>query len=143
MLFRSGLFALASLGFPGTNGFVSEILVFIGAFEHSLLIGMLCVPGALLAAAYMFRVSLKLAWGQPSTASNWKDLNAREWIFLSIPAVFVLYIGLNPGFIFKIMGPSVENLLDDFDKRKVAHVETEQPMQTAANDIFGVLAEKK
>ena len=78
-MFFWGLFALASLGFPGTNGFVSEILVFIGAFEHSLLVGMLCVPGALLAAAYMFRVSLKLAWGQPSTASSWKDLNAREW----------------------------------------------------------------
>lgn len=142
-MFFWGLFALASFGFPGTNGFVGEILVFIGAFQNSTWIGMICVPGALLAAAYMFRVTLKLAWGGPSTASKWKDLNAREWAYLVLPAVFVLYIGLNPGFIFKIVDPSVNKLLDDFDKRKVAHVETVQPMQTAANDILDVLAGKK
>ena len=84
-----------------------------------------------------------MAWGQPSTASAWKDLNAREWAFLVLPAVLVLYIGLNPGFVFKIVDPSVNQLLDDFNKRKVAHVDTERPMQTAANDIFDVLAGKK
>jgi NADH-quinone oxidoreductase subunit M len=142
-MFFWGLMALASFGFPGTNGFVGEILVFVGAFQESTWIGMLCVPGALLAAAYMFRVSLKMAWGQPSTAKKWKDLNAREWVYLTIPAVFVLWIGLNPALFFKVIDPSVNKLLEDFDKRKVAHLETEQPVQTAANAIFGALADKK
>ena len=62
-----GLFALASLGFPGTNGFVGEILVFAAAFRVDPLIGAFIVPGALLSAAYMFRVSLKLAWGTPAS----------------------------------------------------------------------------
>lgn len=62
-----GLFALASLSFPGTNGFVGEILVFAAAFDSSLLVGAFIVPGALLSAAYMFRVSLKMAWGQPAS----------------------------------------------------------------------------
>ncbi len=142
-MFFWGLMALASLGFPGTNGFVGEILVFVGAFQKSTVIGMLCVPGALLAAAYMFRVSLKMAWGKPSVAKDWKDLNAREWIYLTIPAVFVLWIGLAPAPFFKIVDPAINNLLDNFDKRKVAHVENEQPMQTAANDILGVFADKE
>jgi len=142
-MFFWGLMALASFGFPGTNGFVGEILVFVGAFQESIWLGMLCVPGALLAAAYMFRVSLKMAWGQPSSAKKWKDLNAREWVYLTIPAVFVFWIGLNPALFFKVIDPSVNKLLENFDKRKVAHLETEQPMQTAANDILGVLAGKK
>jgi NADH-quinone oxidoreductase subunit M len=142
-MFFWGFMALASFGFPGTNGFVGEILVFIGAFKQSLIVGALIVPGALLAAAYMFRVSLKMAWGKPSTASTWRDLSAREWIYLTIPAVFVLWIGLAPTPFFKLIDPSVNKLLNDFDQRKVASVETEQPMQTAAADLSGLLAEKE
>jgi NADH-quinone oxidoreductase subunit M len=142
-MFFWGLMALASFGFPGTNGFVGEILVFIGAFQDSPFIGMFLVPGALLGAAYMFRVSLKMAWGKPSTAKAWRDLNAREWIYLTIPAVFVLWIGLAPTGFFKIIDPSVNKLLNDFDQRKVAAVEAEQPMQTAAADLSGLLAEKE
>ena len=46
-----GLFALASLSFPGTNGFVGEILVFAAAFRVDPLVGAFIVPGALLSAA--------------------------------------------------------------------------------------------
>jgi NADH-quinone oxidoreductase subunit M len=101
------------------------------------------VPGALLAAAYMFRVSLKMAWGKPSTAASWSDLNAREWIYLTVPAVFVLWIGLAPAPFFHIVDPSIDKLLNDFDKGKVAHLETEQPMQTDANDLLGIYAGKE
>lgn len=62
-----GLFALASLSFPGTNGFVGEILVFSAAFRVDPVVGAFIVPGALLSAAYMFRVSLKMAWGRPAS----------------------------------------------------------------------------
>ena len=112
-----GLYALASLGFPGTNGFVGEILVFVGAFQKSPYIGACPVPGALLGAAYMFRVSLKMAWGQPSCAKTWPDLNTREWAYLLIPACFVFYIGLAPGLFFKVIDPSVEKLVSDFKQR--------------------------
>ena len=112
-----GLYALASFGFPGTNGFVGEMLVFTGAFQKSYYIGALIVPGALLGAAYMFRVSLKMAWGRPSTAKTWRDLNTREWAYLLIPAVFVFYIGLAPKLFFNIIDPSVEKLVNDLKAR--------------------------
>ena len=75
-MFFWGLFALASLSFPGTNGFVGEVLVFAAAFRVDPIVGALIVPGALLGAAYMFRVSLKMAWGQP--ASPVEGHNAQE-----------------------------------------------------------------
>ncbi len=137
-MFFWGLFALASFGFPGTNGFVGEILVFVSAFDINPWLGALLVPGALLAAAYMFRVSLKMAWGEPRTCKGWKDLNSREWVYLSVPAFFVLFIGLQPGIFFKVIDPSINNLLDDFHKRKdIVQVETEQPLAIAARDLFG------
>jgi len=127
-----GLYALASFGFPGTNGFVGEMLVFTGAFQQSYIVGGLLVPGALLGAAYMFRVSLKMAWGSPSTAKAWRDLNTREWTYLLIPAIFVFYIGLAPKLFFDVIDPSVEKLVNDLKARTTtAQASTAQPAPPA------------
>lgn len=130
-----GLYALASFGFPGTNGFVGEMLVFTGAFQKSPVIGALIVPGALLGAAYMFRVSLKMAWGSPSSAVKWPDLNTREWAYLLIPALFVFYIGLAPKLFFDIIDPSVDKLVSDLKQR------TEVTQTVAAQPVPAVVAE--
>ncbi len=116
-MFFWGLYGLAAIGFPGTNGFVGEILVFVAAFRVNPIVGLCIVPGALLGAAYMFRVSLKMAWGSPSTAAKWKDLNSREWAYLLLPAALVLYIGLSPGPLLSMISPSITNLLNDHRDR--------------------------
>jgi len=85
-----GLFALSYLGFPGTNSFVGEALVLIGTFAAKPWVGALVVPGVMLGAAYMLRLGQKLAWGAPTNAKNWKDLNGREWVYFAPLAVLVL-----------------------------------------------------
>jgi len=114
-----GLFALSSLGFPGLNSFVGEILVLIGAFKSNLWLGALAIPGAMLAAAYMLRLGLKMAWGQPASpkGKNWKDLNAREWLYLAPLAALTIYIGLAPGLALRTISPSVDKLLQHFQSR--------------------------
>ncbi|TVQ97389.1 MAG: NADH-quinone oxidoreductase subunit M [Desulfovibrionales bacterium] len=133
-MFFFGLFAIASFGFPGTNGFVSEALVLIGVFEASYLLGALAIPGVMLAAAYMLRLGLKLAWGQPSQAATWKDLNIREWVYLAPLAVLVLYLGLMPTLALKTINPSVVHLLNQYESRKTLHLESslqpEPPVQS-------------
>ncbi len=91
-----GLFAMSSLGFPGTNSFVGEALVLIGAFQNNVIIGALTIPGAMLAAAYMLRLLQKLAWGSPSAGKELADLNLREWAYILPLAVLVFYLGLAP-----------------------------------------------
>jgi NADH-quinone oxidoreductase subunit M len=105
-----GLFAFSSFGFPGTNNFVSEFLVLLGAFQIKTWIGLAMIPGALLAAAYMLRLTQKMAWGAPSSGRDWKDLNTREWVYLLPAAFFVIYIGLAPRFFFNVVDPSLNNL---------------------------------
>ncbi|MBI9111553.1 NuoM family protein [Maridesulfovibrio ferrireducens] len=135
-----GLFALSSFGFPGTNSFVGEMLVFIGAFEKSPWIGAMIVPGAMIAAAYMLRISLKLAWGRPSTWKGWKDLNLREWTYLAIPAVFVFYIGLAPGLTFRVMDASLIKLQNDVHtKAQAVNIEDERPLEMAWNSIKNIV----
>ncbi len=116
-----GLFALSSFGFPGTNSFVGEALVFFGAFQRSTAYGLWAVPGAMIAAAYMLRLALKLAWGEPpspkSGHGHWYDLGAREWAYLTPLAALVLYVGLAPGIFLKVVDPSLEKMLSDYAGR--------------------------
>ncbi len=113
-----GFLAFAGFGFPGTGNFVGEFLVLTGAFERSLWVGALTIPGALLAAAYMLRPTRNMAWGEPSRVENWNDLNGREWACLLPLAFLVLYLGLAPSLVLKTMNPSLERMLNDFGERQ-------------------------
>ncbi|WP_456397864.1 complex I subunit 4 family protein [Desulfurobacterium sp.] len=110
------LFALSSFAFPGTNSFVGEMLVLIGTFTKDVPLGLAVIPGALLAAAYMLRLTLKLAWGEPSKAKNWKDLTLREMVMLLPLAFFVIYIGVAPGIFLKTIDPSIKTLISHVEK---------------------------
>lgn len=111
-----GLFALSSFGFPGTNSFVGEALVLFGAFRFDPWIGAMTIPGAMIAAAYMLKLGLKMAWGRPASPvdKGWKDLCSREWVYLAPMAVLVVYIGLAPGLCMRVIDPSINKVLTDF-----------------------------
>jgi NADH-quinone oxidoreductase subunit M len=120
------LFTLASFGFPGTNGFVSELLVLVGVFSVSTWIGLLMIPGVMLAAAYMLRLFLKMTWGAPSSVSSWKDLNGREYVYLLPLAFLVLYLGLAPGLALRVINPSIVQLLTPFEVQMVVKQRTDE-----------------
>ena len=128
-----GLFAFSSFGFPGTNSFVGELLVMLGAFEVKTWIGLATVPGALLAAAYMLRLTQKMAWGAPANAGTWKDLNKREWLYLLPLAFFVLYIGLAPTPLFKVMDPSLKTVTARLQTETTAVASHSVPQSNAAS----------
>ena len=125
-----GLFAFSSFGFPGTNSFVGELLVMLGAFKVRTWIGLATVPGALLAAAYMLRLTQKMAWGAPASAATWHDLNKREWVYLLPLAFFVLYIGLVPTPFLKTMDPSLETIAARMRPASAAMAGTDRPAAT-------------
>jgi len=115
-----GLFAFSAFGFPGTNSFVGELLVFLGAFGMKTWIGLAMVPGVALAAAYMLRLTQKLSWGAPASPKGWKDLSPREWLYLLPAAFFVLYIGLAPRPFFNIMTPTLDHLIEQVTSQSPA-----------------------
>ncbi|MCU0578620.1 MAG: NADH-quinone oxidoreductase subunit M [Desulfobacterota bacterium] len=105
-----GFFSLSSMAFPGTNSFVGELLVLIGAFSGALFYGVLTIPGVILAAAYMLRLLQKIAWGGKGNPT-FVDLNLREWVYLIPLAIFVLWIGLAPTPFLEVMHASVDHLI--------------------------------
>ncbi|GAU08471.1 complex I subunit 4 family protein [Desulfoplanes formicivorans] len=130
-----GLFSMSSLGFPGTNSFVGEALVLIGAFQNNVIVGALAIPGAMLAAAYMLRLLQKLAWGAPSAGKELPDLDRREWAYILPLAVLVLYLGLAPTLTRLTIDASipktikrVQTVLQDKRPDLVTHMSVSIPM---------------
>ncbi len=107
-------FSLSALAFPGTNGFVGEFLILAGSFEHSKLITAFAIPGAILAAAYMFRLLQRVAWGGVNNPDHTgiKDLGVREVVILSPLLLFVFWIGLAPEPFMNVMHVSVAHLIE-------------------------------
>ncbi|WP_457573801.1 complex I subunit 4 family protein [Desulfolithobacter sp.] len=107
-VFFLGLFSLSSLAFPGTASFVGEFLCLSGAFSHSLRLGAWVIPGALLAAAYMFRMFIRLTWGSGGNPALARDIGLREWASLLPLAILVLLFGFYPAPLLKMMNPALE-----------------------------------
>ena len=92
------LFTMASIGLPGTSGFVGEFLVLVGAFQVSLWLALLGSFGMVLGAAYMLFLYRRVIFGQlvrPDLKSI-LDLSPREMAIFAPLAVLTLWLGIYP-----------------------------------------------
>ncbi len=88
--------ALASLGLPGLNNFIGEILILAGAFKSQPLLGALAVPSILLAAVYMLRLVQNVLWGKSPAGLVWTEAGAREVLILVPLLVLIVWVGCYP-----------------------------------------------
>ncbi|MBS0181574.1 MAG: NADH-quinone oxidoreductase subunit M [Nitrospira sp.] len=107
------IFALSSLGLPGTNSFVGEFMVLIGTFLWSKIATAFASLGIILAAAYMLWMVQRVAFGvsAPHMLPKLRDVNLRETATLAPLVVLIFAIGLFPNPILTRMHPSVEKVL--------------------------------
>jgi NADH-quinone oxidoreductase subunit M len=107
-------FAMASMGLPGLNNFVGEILILIGTFKARPVIGILSFAGLVLTVIYILRMVQDAVFGEPRQAHDLADINFREWVILLIMAVPILLIGLHPGPVLRLLDQPVQHLLTQF-----------------------------
>src|SRR5438309_3091643 len=87
------LFTMASVGLPGTAGFVGEFLSLTGAYRASSWLGSVATTGIILGAAYMLYLYWRVAYGtsRNADAAAMPDLNGREMLSLGAIAAVVLW----------------------------------------------------
>ncbi len=92
------LFTMASIGLPGTSGFVGEFLSLAGIYQVSTLVTLVCTTGIILGAGYMLYLYRRVAFGvqRNEDAAAMPDLNAREWAMMAPIAAAVLWMGVYP-----------------------------------------------
>jgi NADH-quinone oxidoreductase subunit M len=107
------IFALASMGVPGTSGFPAELLLIIGALNAHPGLGIAALLGAILGAAYMLSFVRRAFFGPVVHVrlSQMQDLRSREFGLLCVPALFVLFFGFFPDLVLDISKIAAESWL--------------------------------
>ena len=92
------LFTMASIGLPGTSGFVGEFLVLVGAFKVNFWLSLLGSLGMVLGAAYMLYLYRRVIFGS-ITKDDLKailDLSPREVAIFAPLVLLTLWMGVYP-----------------------------------------------
>ncbi|MDD0840839.1 NADH-quinone oxidoreductase subunit M [Curvibacter sp. HBC61] len=107
------LFSMANCGLPGTAGFVGEWMVILGAVKANFWLGMLSATALIFGAAYTLWMFKRVYLGPVTNddVRELKDINAREFLIMSLLAIAVLYMGLYPKPFTDVMNTSVADLL--------------------------------
>ncbi|MFA7602482.1 MAG: NADH-quinone oxidoreductase subunit M [Novosphingobium sp.] len=92
------LFTMASIGLPGTSGFVGEFLSLAGIYQVSSWVAFVCTTGIILGAAYMLYLYRRVIFGDQKNAdaAAMPDLDWREWAMMAPIAAIVLWMGVYP-----------------------------------------------
>jgi len=110
------IFMMASIGLPGTSGFVGEFLILIGTFKVNSWVAAFAATGLILGAVYMLFLYRRVIFGELSK-ENLKailDLNGREILILTPLVVVTLIMGIHPSLFLDVMHVSVQNLVDRY-----------------------------
>ena len=108
------VFMLASVGLPGTSGFVGEFLILVGAFQVNTWVAALATTGIILGAAYMLYLYRRVIFGklEKEDLKSILDLKPRE-IAIFVPLIIVtLWMGIWPSPFLEVMDASVANLIE-------------------------------
>ena len=107
------VFTLASVGLPGTNGFVGEFLIILGGFTASKTMGALSATGIIIGAAYMLWLYQRVFFLQVNTkVQGLDDIDTREVLTLLPLLILVFWIGVYPNTFLGFMDVSVQHLLN-------------------------------
>ncbi|MDX1959573.1 MAG: NADH-quinone oxidoreductase subunit M [Leptospiraceae bacterium] len=113
---------LSSVGLPGTNGFVGEFLVLLGAFKVHVVYGIIAGTGVIWAACYLLWFTKRFLFGEITKKDNelLSDLNPREIAILVPNVILVFWLGIYPKTFIDYLEPSVRVYLNSASNAAIA-----------------------
>ena len=121
---------LSSVGLPGTNGFVGEFLVLLGAFESDLRwYAVIATSGVILSAVYMLWMFQRVMFGELNNPKNQnlKDLNARELVIMAPLLFLIFFMGVYPTPFLDKMSPAIDRMIQFSTTKHAARLQQQAP----------------
>jgi NADH-quinone oxidoreductase subunit M len=107
------ILTLASVGLPGTSGFIGEFYSLAGIFKFNIYLGALAAFGVVYGAIYMLRLYRSVMLGNITNieVEKFSDLSARE-IICFMPLIFLsILIGVFPSIVTSYFAGDVHNII--------------------------------
>jgi NADH-quinone oxidoreductase subunit M len=116
-------FTMASIGLPGTSGFVGEFLVLVGAFQVNVWLALLGSFGMVLGAAYMLYLYRRVVFGKITRADlkNILDLSPREMALFAPLILLTLWLGIYPSSFTGFLNASVSAMVQQHQQAMLLH----------------------
>ncbi|PWR25583.1 NADH-quinone oxidoreductase subunit M [Zavarzinia aquatilis] len=127
------LFTMATVGLPGTSGFVGEFLILAGTFKASTVATFFAATGLILGAAYSLYLYRRVVFGELVHADlqDMEDLNWREKVTFLPLMLTALWIGIYPTYFTTATDASVQNLITQFHAKIAANAAAAAPADAA------------
>ncbi|MDB4874071.1 MAG: proton-translocating NADH-quinone oxidoreductase, chain [Gemmatimonadetes bacterium] len=112
--------SFSSIGVPGTNGFVGEFLVLIGAFRTQPILALVASTAVIISAAYLLWAIQRILFNSLDKPVNEHipDLNGRE-LAIMIPLVAcIIWLGVYPKPVLDRMEGAAEKFVTSVDARR-------------------------
>ena len=108
------ILTLSSIGLPGLNGFVGELLILLGALTWDPWWAAFAATGVVLSATYMLWMFQRVNYGPVTNEKNagLRDLAPREWAVLVPIIAAAVLMGVLPNLFLKPIEPAVELMLN-------------------------------
>ncbi|HWV58753.1 MAG TPA: NADH-quinone oxidoreductase subunit M, partial [Longimicrobiales bacterium] len=113
--------ALASIGLPGTSGFVGEFLALLGTFQTHPWIAVVATTGVIFAAYYMLPMVQKIIFNRLDKPENEKlpDLTRREMVVLAPLVAVMIWLGVYPKPVLDRVEVSAAELVRSVEQRRL------------------------
>jgi len=116
--------SLSSIGVPGTNGFVGEFLVLIGAFRTQPVLAVIAATAVIFAAAYLLWAIQRILFNpldKPEKA-HFPDLNRRELALMAPLIAAIIWLGVYPQPVLKRMEAAATRFVTHVEARSASAV---------------------
>ncbi len=125
------LFTMGNVGLPGTSGFIGEFLTLAGAFQANTWVAAGATLGVILSAGYALWLYRRVVFGDliKESLKSIKDMDLREKWLIAPLVVATILLGVAPGLLLDIIGPSVDVLVENFNMA-TAHLMDAVPAAT-------------
>ena len=119
-------FTMASVGLPGTSGFVGEFLILVGAFQASTWLAAGLATGMILGAAYALYLYRRIIFGEltKDSVKALSDLSVREIAIFAPLVVLVIWMGIYPNSFLDPIAASVAHLVENYQTSLAAAANT-------------------
>jgi NADH-quinone oxidoreductase subunit M len=117
--------SLSSIGLPGTNGFIGEFLVLLGAFRTTPILTLIATVVVILAAVYLLWAIQRILFNPLDKVENehMPDLNRRELLLMAPLVALIIWLGVYPAPVLRRMEGSAEKFVRTVETRAAGRME--------------------
>ena len=114
--------SLSSIGVPGTNGFVGEFLVLLGAYRTYPVLAVISATSVIIAAAYMLWAVQRILFNPLDKPENEHipDMNRRELLLMAPLVAGIIWLGVYPAPVLRRLQPAAEQFVRTVESRASA-----------------------